>query len=54
VHADELASNIRRFENADIVAANERVVLTEPLDVTCPANRPLEGAAIQQAAVALR
>jgi hypothetical protein len=54
VHAGQLAANIKRFENADIVAANERVVLTEPVDATCPANRTLQGAAIQQAAAALR
>jgi hypothetical protein len=52
--AGELATNLERFNNADIVAANERVVLIEPLDASCPSNRTLQRAALQEAAAALR
>ena len=38
---DEVAQNTHLFANTIIVAANERVVLTEPLDASCPSNRPL-------------
>lgn len=36
-----------RFANAEVVAANERVVLTEPLDASAPANRQLDDAGLR-------
>jgi len=46
-------SSLRRFANSVIVEANERVVLSEPLDPTCLANRQLSPA-VQPHADALR
>ena len=37
--ADEMENLAVRFRNADIVAANERVVLTDAFDPDCAANR---------------
>ncbi|KAF5838365.1 hypothetical protein DUNSADRAFT_2975 [Dunaliella salina] len=48
-----MAANAQRFANEAIVAANERVVLTEPLDPACKANRQLSPS-VQAHANALR
>jgi len=41
LRAATMAAYTKRFANSVIVAANARVVLTEPLDATCAANRRL-------------
>jgi len=48
-----MAANAQRFANEAIVAANERVVLTEPLDPMCKANRQLSPA-VEEYAETLR
>jgi len=52
-NAAVMAANAQLFANTDIVAANERVVLTEPLDPNCAANRHLDPT-VQSEADALR
>lgn len=51
--AASMAAFTERFANSIIVEANERVVLTEPLDESCAANRKLSSA-VQEQATALR